>query len=238
MEINENSEYSSDIKNNDPLNNQQSNNQIQIIESENNLKKNKIIDRDYIVSIERSCILKIPYFIFGRTTHFYFFCHRIKKKQYKLSEIPHPYFTLGPGYKNFLGCMIFSTIFLVILSVIQIIFFTFILKIISLILNLSFFIVTFSTYILNPGTVYTRKPNENIKYCKSCKYSYPYNQKLVHCNLCGICLVNVDHHCDVFGKCIAKNNIICFYSFLFGIFFIVFGTMGSFIYILSNFTNY
>ena len=98
--------------------------------------------------------------------------------------------------------------------------------------------VTFLTYTLNPGTVYKRKSNENIKYCRSCSYGYPYNPKLSHCNLCGVCFINEDHHCDVFGKCIAKNNVVCFYSFLFGVIIVFFGSMGSFIYVLANVYGY
>ena len=238
MEINQNSEYSSGIRNDDSLNNKQNNDQIQIVESEQNLQKTKLTDDDHIISIKHSCIFKIPYFNFGRTTHFYFCCSRIKKKQYKLSEIPHPYFTLGPGYKNFLGIIIFCFIFLLGISIAQIIYLKLFLKFIGLSINFLFFAITFWTYASNPGTVYTRKSNENLKYCKSCNYSYPYNPKLNHCCICGICIINVDHHCDVFGKCIAKNNIFCFYFFLFGFFIIIFETLGTFVYILAFVYNY
>ena len=42
--------------------------------------------------------LKIPYFEFGFTTHFYFPRKKFPNKM-KLSEIPNPPFTLGPECK-------------------------------------------------------------------------------------------------------------------------------------------
>lgn len=28
-----------------------------------------------------------------------------------------------------------------------------------------------------------------------------------HCGVCGVCVVNIDHHCVFFGKCIARDNL-------------------------------
>ena len=50
---------------------------------------------DNIIQIKN--ILGIKYFKFGKTIHFYFCC--IKNIKYKLSEIPTPFFTLGPECK-------------------------------------------------------------------------------------------------------------------------------------------
>jgi hypothetical protein len=52
----------------------------------------------YLITIKRSFLLKIKYFKFGKTIHFYLCCS-LKEKQYKLSEIPTPPFTLGPECK-------------------------------------------------------------------------------------------------------------------------------------------
>ena len=38
--------------------------------------------------------------------------------------------------------------------------------------------------------------------------------KVEHCSDCDVCVMNVDHHCGVFDRCIAQNNIKCFYIFL------------------------
>ena len=32
-----------------------------------------------------------------------------------------------------------------------------------------------------------------------------------HCHLCECCVRHFDHHCDVFGTCIARKNLICFW---------------------------
>ena len=33
-----------------------------------------------------------------------------------------------------------------------------------------------------------------------------------HCNYCNCCVLGLDHHCDVFGNCIAKNNLYFFWG--------------------------
>jgi hypothetical protein len=58
---------------------------------------NKLKDDHYIL-IEHTKFLKIPYFIFGFTTHFYYPSERLQTKM-KLSEIPNPPFTLGEDGK-------------------------------------------------------------------------------------------------------------------------------------------
>ena len=59
-------------------------------------EKNKEIQND-LITIKTSFLLKIPYFKFGKTIHFY--CCSLKKNQYHLHEIPTPPFTLGPECK-------------------------------------------------------------------------------------------------------------------------------------------
>jgi hypothetical protein len=39
-----------------------------------------------------------------------------------------------------------------------------------------------------------------------------------HCDDCGLCMKELDHHCIFTGKCIAKNNLFCFYLMLTSIF--------------------
>ena len=84
-------------------------NQIQIVESDNSIKErnsyftNNNIEycpTDYIIPIKRTKFLGIPYFKFGSTIYFYFCICSIRKIEYKLSEIPHPYFSLGPECKK------------------------------------------------------------------------------------------------------------------------------------------
>ena len=39
--------------------------------------------------------------------------------------------------------------------------------------------------------------------------------KVKHCEDCGVCVEEMDHHCGVFDRCIARNNLTLFYSVLF-----------------------
>ena len=64
-----------------------------IIINKNNENLNKIIT-DYIITIQYTKFLKIPYFIFADIIHFYFPCQKFNLKEIKLSEIPTPPFAL------------------------------------------------------------------------------------------------------------------------------------------------
>ena len=63
---------------------------------------------------------------------------------------------------------------------------------------------------------------------------YFFHKKLKHCSSCNICVIGIDHHCGVFGKCIARNNIIFFYSFIVLTFVSIFASMGVLLYSLSQ----
>jgi hypothetical protein len=65
---------------------------------EDNLYLNNKLKDDHYILIEHTKFLKIPYFTFGFTTHFYFPSEKLQTKM-KLSEIPNPPFTLGPDCK-------------------------------------------------------------------------------------------------------------------------------------------
>ena len=71
----------------------------------------------------------------------------------------------------------------------------------------------FLTFILNPGVIYSDNSDEKV-YCGQCHFLYPKKKKkMEHCFICGICICKLDHHCDVIGKCVGKNNIVCFLLF-------------------------
>ena len=58
----------------------------------------KIPINDYLILIRTIPLLGIQYFKFGNTINFYLCCP-LKQREYKLSEIPTPFFTLGPECK-------------------------------------------------------------------------------------------------------------------------------------------
>ncbi len=58
----------------------------------------KINKFDYLILIKKISFLGIKYFVFGNTIHIYQ-CNCLKKSQYKLSEVPTPFLTLGPECK-------------------------------------------------------------------------------------------------------------------------------------------
>ena len=76
----------------------------------NPLVKDNINDKledDHFITILKRKFFKIPYFIFGFTTHFYFPSEKLPNKM-KLSEMPNPPFTLGPDGKFILFLIIIN----------------------------------------------------------------------------------------------------------------------------------
>jgi hypothetical protein len=59
------------------------------------------------------------------------------------------------------------------------------------------------------------EPDEPDNFCSICEV-YKSN-KTEHCDDCGVCIQEYDHHCPWTGKCIGRGNINFFYSFLFGL---------------------
>ena len=97
----------------------------------------------------------------------------------------------------------------------------------------------FITLVLNPGIIYNHKSennnNENKIYCFQCRFQYPHlKEALTHCDNCGICVYGRDHHCDVFGKCVAKNNICIFSTFSIGVCILLLFNFGSIGYIMIS----
>ena len=82
------------------------------------------------------------------------------------------------------------------------------------------------TIIVNPGIpgrkYYLRnyiqniKKEEKAKYtkCKICNIITPKNLNAIHCYYCDVCVIDHDHHCTCFGKCVGKNNCCTFYTSL------------------------
>ena len=80
------------------------------------------------------------------------------------------------------------------------------------------FILTLCIVFINPGYFKRIKMDriqvERLKledkiYCMDCLTLNSDGVK--HCNFCRSCVKHLDHHCDVFGNCIGRTNILCFY---------------------------
>lgn len=99
------------IKSEDNMNSYENNNNDNLsnpLVKENNNSNDKLKD-DHYITILKTKLFKIPYFIFGFTTHFYFPSEKLQNKM-KLSEVPNPPFTLGPDGKLILYLIIINYI--------------------------------------------------------------------------------------------------------------------------------
>ena len=97
---------------------------------------------------------------------------------------------------------------------------------IGFILNYLIFIISYIyTVLINPGIpdkqyyigYYKNKKigdKNNWKKCSKCNILIPKKLKVVHCNICQVCIREQDHHCPWTGKCIGKYNLISFYIFV------------------------
>ena len=69
--------------------------------------------------------------------------------------------------------------------------------------------------VINPGIVQNKKMDKDNNYfCLRCQVYYNPNNKVEHCDMCGICVEKMDHHCIWVGKCVGKNNCFSFYAML------------------------
>ena len=68
-------------------------------------------------------------------------------------------------------------------------------------------------YLINPGIVLPNSPklNENDTHCDICNSYMNAKLQCIHCEYCGICVMNLDHHCIWLGKCIGKYTKVLFY---------------------------
>ena len=130
--------------------------------------------------------------------------------------------------------MIFIFIFVIGLGVIQFFLLSKIMLIVAMFFNALYILSALFTYLLNPGIVYKSGKNRRLKFCKDCNFDYPFHKKLKHCHICGVCVIGIDHHCGVFGKCVARNNLFWFYCFIGGTFIYIFSCVSTFVYILQK----
>lgn len=59
---------------------------------------------------------------------------------------------------------------------------------------------------------YDVKTGRNVRayYCYKCNTEM--TPDMDHCEDCGVCVYDYDHHCVFFSKCIGGGNIKCFYG--------------------------
>ena len=145
-----------------------------------------------------------------------------------------PLIVLGPEWLNSLIIMLSYILFIIFYFY----FFKDLLKhsikfygIILSIFNIIFYALSF---ILNPGLPpkelwienYFRNKKSNNKFfsykiCKDCKTVMENCETIEHCKICNICIMGMESHSSLIGKCIGKKNKIYYYCFKFSTFFLI-----------------
>ena len=108
--------------------------------------------------------------------------------------------------------------------------------IVDIISMLSFFFVCFA----NPGIINDKKYSEKEikeKYkvlrrfncCQICHICVPETIKIGHCEYCGRCIIEQNHHSFIFGKCIGKYTFFVYFIFIFSEIIIVCRILISFV---------
>ena len=89
-------------------------------------------------------------------------------------------------------------------------------KIIFYILIMIIYFFIFKTVLTHAKIVMNkRKRNaDESGFCSICQVYFNPNNKVKHCNFCGVCAEKMDHHCVWVGKCVAKNNTFYFYGMI------------------------
>ena len=215
---NENKEQKNDIENNNNINTDINTNP-NTEKNTNNEKQDNIPSKliDYLITIQYSKFLHIPYFVFRNLFIFYFPCKSFPSNPMKLSEMPTPPFVvIRSEYHKILKLTISFIIFTIPMLIVQFVFLGDVIyfNIIIPIVALTGIISSVINYIINPGIIFDYKNLIEILYCPECKIYYPKTgRKIVHCDVCEICIIGYDHHCDVIGKCVGKYNMIIFIVF-------------------------
>lgn len=63
-----------------------------------------------------------------------------------------------------------------------------------------------------PGRRRLSKVSRGGSICEECKLVQP--KGCSHCEFCQVCIEGFDHHCPWMGKCIGKDNLCAFYTFI------------------------
>ena len=120
---------------------------------------------------------------------------------------PHWYLTIILYLIIFgLSSLLYKTIFYQLNYMKRLIFFLFI---------ISVYLLVLFTSLIHPKIIMNKKKNtQEYGFCNKCKVYYNPYDKIEHCDMCGVCLPKMDHHCVWMGKCIANKNVPFFYATL------------------------
>jgi len=66
--------------------------------------------------------------------------------------------------------------------------------------------------VLRPDESGTSRRMKLGRHCSKCNVPQPWG--VVHCDFCQVCIEGHDHHCPWMGKCIGRNNLCAFYTFI------------------------
>jgi len=131
-----------------------------------------------------------------------------------------PLFIIGPNWRLYL-CFSFSMSALYYFLLVN--FWNYINltpKILGIIIYLIFYLSYTYTFLINPGYPkhdigpVSEESKEMLKYCKRCKIWVNKQKNTIHCDICGICIEEYDHHCIWTSKCIGEGNICSFNIFV------------------------
>ena len=122
----------------------------------------------------------------------------------KFSIGPHWYLTLVLHFLVLIMALVLYFTIFKRTSTIQITIFIFFIILIIFIID--------RTALINPGIVLNKVKGKNdYGFCSICKVYYNPYDRVEHCDLCGVCIDKMDHHCIWVGKCVGRKNIISFY---------------------------
>lgn len=78
------------------------------------------------------------------------------------------------------------------------------------------------------------KDNSHYRKCNKCNINVLIKDNVVHCDDCGLCIIEYDHHCPWTSKCIGKYNFYIFHTFCVSIFILIFLTFSTVLICLLN----
>lgn len=131
-----------------------------------------------------------------------------------------PLIVIGPHWPMYVGCCAFITLAFLFFFRHFWVYMNIVFKLIGIIIFITFFLSYSYTSLMNPGipkydeNAILGKPRENYRFCGQCCVWVSLEENACHCFECNVCYEGYDHHCPWTGKCIAKNNVKYFYTFI------------------------